>query len=167
MKLPGTDRISRSGVMTADSSFLEAWGFPLGQRDRNGKQIEKLWKKTSTGEYFRGARSYEYLKPLEDLDFKRSISGSTHNSRTNFGWTAYGHVTAREGARLSCGTMNHRDRQHPYPSDNCEMRPGLIYSKNYKKHGVEAFREHVPKTEKEMNLLGQNATLQSTQLLTV
>lgn len=89
--------------MTADSSFLEAWGFPLGQRDRNGKQIEKLWKKNNGCEYFRGEKSFDYLKPLEELDFKASIKGSTFGSRTNFGWTAFDHVAAREGARLACG----------------------------------------------------------------
>lgn len=47
-----------SGVASADDCFLEAWGFDLGLRDRQGNPTP-LWRPTGPGgEHFRSERSY-------------------------------------------------------------------------------------------------------------
>eukprot|EP00927_Polykrikos_kofoidii_P077257 TRINITY_DN74215_c0_g1_i1.p1 TRINITY_DN74215_c0_g1~~TRINITY_DN74215_c0_g1_i1.p1 ORF type:complete len:329 (-),score=32.44 TRINITY_DN74215_c0_g1_i1:109-1095(-) len=50
-------RQSVSGVIGADSSFLEAFGFDLGLRDRQGCPVP-LWKPSGSGEHFRSQRSF-------------------------------------------------------------------------------------------------------------
>lgn len=47
-----------SGVVTADSCFLEAWGFDLGLRDRQANPTT-LWRPPSKGEMFRSLRSFD------------------------------------------------------------------------------------------------------------
>ncbi|CAE8678032.1 unnamed protein product [Polarella glacialis] len=57
---PGSDKPPRqcvSGVVTADSCFLEAWGFDLGLRDRQANYAP-LFKPVTSGEQFRSQRSY-------------------------------------------------------------------------------------------------------------
>lgn len=51
-------RLCLSGCVSADSSFLEAWGFDLGLRDRQAKPVS-LWQPVTKNEQFRGLRSYE------------------------------------------------------------------------------------------------------------
>lgn len=46
-----------SGVVRPDCCFLEAWGFDLGQRDRQGNPV-KLWKPPGQAQMFRGQRSF-------------------------------------------------------------------------------------------------------------
>lgn len=53
-----------SNTVSADDSFLESFGFDLGQRDRQGKCIKKVWNPTRSGEMFRDERSY-------NRDYKR------------------------------------------------------------------------------------------------
>lgn len=52
-----------SGVVSPDCCFLEAWGFDLGARDRQGAPItSKLWKPPgggAVGEHFRSLRSFD------------------------------------------------------------------------------------------------------------
>lgn len=52
-------RRSVSGVASADSSFLEAWGFDLGSRDRQAKPVG-TWRPVSQKEHFRSLRSYDH-----------------------------------------------------------------------------------------------------------
>mmetsp|Transcript_38188 Transcript_38188/g.122800 ORF Transcript_38188/g.122800 Transcript_38188/m.122800 type:complete len:349 (-) Transcript_38188:45-1091(-) len=47
-----------SGVVSPDCCFLEAWGFDLGSRDRQGRPAP-LWKPPTSGEHFRSERSFE------------------------------------------------------------------------------------------------------------
>lgn len=51
-------RLCISGVVSADCSFLEAWGFDLGLRDRQAKPVS-LWQPTGKNEQFRAHRSYQ------------------------------------------------------------------------------------------------------------
>lgn len=50
-------RYSTSGVCTADTCFLEAWGFDLGLRDRQANPAP-LWKPVTSNEHFRSERSW-------------------------------------------------------------------------------------------------------------
>merc|ERR1712232_72890 len=59
------DRQCISGVVSPDANFLEAFGFDLGLRDRQGGPIIKKpgiapgWSPVSKGEMFRSGRSYD------------------------------------------------------------------------------------------------------------
>jgi len=58
---PGSElppRLCVSGVVSPDSCFLEAWGFDLGLRDRQGNNVPTVWKPTRQGEMFRSERSH-------------------------------------------------------------------------------------------------------------
>lgn len=62
---PGSDKPPRqcvSGVVSPDSCFLEAWGFDLGLRDRQGNNTT-LWKPVRSGEMFRSDRSFNRHLP--------------------------------------------------------------------------------------------------------
>jgi hypothetical protein len=75
------DRQCVSGVVSPDANFLEAYGFDLGQRDRQGipvarqKGIAPGWNPTAKGEMFRSNSSYfrnvsrraEHMKELTKL----------------------------------------------------------------------------------------------------
>mmetsp|Transcript_130063 Transcript_130063/g.277809 ORF Transcript_130063/g.277809 Transcript_130063/m.277809 type:complete len:321 (-) Transcript_130063:43-1005(-) len=70
---PGSDsppKVVQSGAISCDSSFVEAWGFDLGSRDRQGKPATR-WNPTSSDEHFRSTRSYS-----------RNIPRMTENART-------------------------------------------------------------------------------------
>jgi len=71
-----------SGVMSPDCCFLEAWGFDLGQRDRQGMPIKTRWEFVNQGEHFRGPRSYQrdiprMLDNFRTMRRSKSTPGST------------------------------------------------------------------------------------------
>jgi hypothetical protein len=71
-----------SGVMSPDCCFLEAWGFDLGQRDRQGMPIKTKWKFANSNEQFRGKRAYQrdiprMLDNFRTMRKSRSSPGST------------------------------------------------------------------------------------------
>lgn len=63
-------RMCLSGVVSPDSCFLEAWGFDLGNRDRQGN-ICSTFKPCSKSEHFRAERS-----------FNRNVERISDNFRT-------------------------------------------------------------------------------------
>lgn len=72
-----------SGVISPDCCFLEAWGFDLGQRDRQGVMIMTPFKPCSKGEMFRSSRSFQRDLPRLTESFRSlrrtiSLPGYTH-----------------------------------------------------------------------------------------
>lgn len=70
-----------SGVVSADSCFLEAWGFDLGLRDRQANPTG-LWKPVNSSQMFRAERSYnrDTKRLLENFRTMRktaSVPGTT------------------------------------------------------------------------------------------
>merc|ERR1712007_99776 len=62
----GEPRLCLSGVVSPDSCFLEAWGFDLGKRDRQGN-VCSTFQPPSKGEHFRSLRSYNrHLERMTD-----------------------------------------------------------------------------------------------------
>ncbi|CAK9085874.1 unnamed protein product [Durusdinium trenchii] len=69
-----------SGVVSPDCCFLEAWGFDLGLRDRQGNNTG-LWKPVGRNEMFRSERSYtrnieRILQNTRTLRGSASVPGS-------------------------------------------------------------------------------------------
>jgi len=79
-------RQSISGVVSAGSSFLEAFGFDLGLRDRQAR-CTTLWKPASGGEMFRSQRSFQRDVPRiseynRTLRRTKSTPGFTFSAQT-------------------------------------------------------------------------------------
>lgn len=80
---PGDTRPLRycvSGVVSPDCCFLEAWGFDLGLRDRQGNNTT-LWKPAGSNEMFRSERSFNrniarIHENLKTLRGSASVPGS-------------------------------------------------------------------------------------------
>lgn len=71
-----------SGVVSADSCFLEAWGFSLGRRDRQARPAT-LWKPANADEAFRAERSYNrnigrLVENSRSLRRTATVPGSIH-----------------------------------------------------------------------------------------
>jgi len=151
LTLPGKDRVSDSGVLSADSCFLEAWGFDLGLRDR-GARPTSLWRPPT--------RELEFGIKVRSTGLPGSKSSSRQGSRRSrvyaYGtndpvvledmqqprWDGFEHVVKREGARRSQDIHRHEAMDHGYPHDKVELRPQAIYTRKYQKFGHEAYREH-------------------------
>jgi len=68
-------RLCVSGVVSADSCFLEAWGFDLGLRDRQARPT-RLWRPPGKAEQFRAPRSYDRDIP-RIADYTRTLLKSS------------------------------------------------------------------------------------------
>lgn len=162
LKLVGSDRVSTSGLLSADSSFLDAWGFPLGLRDRQSRPTT-LWRPVTTGQQFRSRdnyvnslenchnntrprreRSKHYRSKSHGPSADRTIvSGATHGAESSEGWNAWGHTTKRESAKMANSIHGQANVEHPWgiPHDQMDLRPGAIYTKKYKKSGDDGIRK--------------------------
>ena len=69
-------------MMTTDSCFLETYGFPLGQRTRQGELIKIPWNKPKVGEFFRTTVSYN-SQPTGSFDEEK---GTVHGALARTGW---------------------------------------------------------------------------------
>jgi hypothetical protein len=153
--LPGSDRVSISGVMTADACFLEPWGFSLGSRDRQGNPVG-WFKPTTQGENFRTTESYQMpTNPKSTINFQSNYrpgtdlqKGELFGTKSCRGWDRWNHTAYREAAKMSNGIHRNSERKHKYPGTNCEIRPASIYTLNFKKNGEAVMQDHIPKTVK-------------------
>ncbi|KAF4718163.1 hypothetical protein FOZ62_030474, partial [Perkinsus olseni] len=57
LKLLGSDRPSNSGMLSADSCFLEAFGYSLGARDRQGRPCS-IFLPVNVGRGFRSLQNF-------------------------------------------------------------------------------------------------------------
>jgi hypothetical protein len=153
--LPGSDRVSISGVMTADACFLEPWGFSLGIRDRQGNPTG-LWKPVNQGEQFRTVDSYQMPTiPKNTLSFQSNYrpgtelqEGKLYGTQSCRGWDRFNHTAYREGSKMANVIHRNSMRKYKYPGNNCEVRPASIYTLNFKKNGEAVMQDHQPKTVK-------------------
>lgn len=160
--LPGSDRVSISGVMTADANFLEPWGFSLGCRDRQGNVTRMPgpgaahFQPPSQGEQFRTKQSFEMPTiPKGTLNVQSNYRPGTENmvgelfgTKSCRGWDRWNHTAYREGAKMANGIHRNSMRKHKYPGNNCEVKPASIYTLAFKKYGEAVFQEHVGKSLK-------------------
>lgn len=155
IKLPGSDRESYSGVLSADCCFLEAWGFDLGLRDRNANKTP-LWRPPCAQEQFRSKKAFQRSRSVPESKMldrtqekpEHGTQGRTYGSVSHEGYDRYDHAVQREGARLSCAVHNAAMRRHHmhYPHDHCNLRPAAIYTLKYQKFGEDkGLRDHVPR----------------------
>jgi len=72
-----TARLCVSGVVSPDCCFLEAWGFDLGLRDRQGKPT-RMFKPVTQGKQFRHPRSYN--RDVSRIHAYKSTLGKTASS---------------------------------------------------------------------------------------
>lgn len=78
-------RVVTSGAITADSSFLEPFGFDLGLRDRQAN-LAGRWNPVTYGEQFRSLRSYDrniprMLETYRSLRRTSSVPGSPNSTQ--------------------------------------------------------------------------------------
>jgi len=143
LKLAGTNRISTSGLLSAGSSFLEAWGFPLGLRDRQSRPTS-LWWPVSKTDQFRSRKNFAYS--LENHHSSRTpradrsktyraetqgpqeLHAGPHCAQTGCGkncgeiygscssefWDSWDHSCKREGAKLACSIHGQTHMTHPW-----------------------------------------------------
>lgn len=162
IKIPGQARVSESGVLTADSCFLEAWGFDLGLRDRAARPTT-LWRPVTRDREFgdmlrrpsttmpKGAE--KSAQATTTSKFSRSTTG-TFPSRVGVRtkgvdnmdatWDGFEHTVKRDGARRSDAIHACETRRNPfgYLHDKCGIRPAAMYTKKYQKFGESGFRDH-------------------------
>eukprot|EP00397_Hematodinium_sp_SG-2012_P024443 GEMP01025462.1.p1 GENE.GEMP01025462.1~~GEMP01025462.1.p1 ORF type:complete len:315 (+),score=51.14 GEMP01025462.1:51-995(+) len=170
LKLLGSNnvaRVSTSGLLSADSSFLDAWGFPLGLRDRQSRPTS-LWRPVSKIEQFRSKDNY--VNSLENYhsndrskaeryklcrsksegpDGDKTIGeGLQFGSLSYEGWNAWNHVCKREFSKMACSIFGQARVAHPWgiPHDQMDLRPGAIYTKKYKNGGDSALRDFVSRS---------------------
>lgn len=112
-----------SGVVGADSCFLEAWGFDLGLRDRQARPTT-LWQPVNANQMFRGERSYERdLKRMTDnfrtMRKSATLPGTIMPANVvtlrpeDFGAEA-GDVASAEDAMLDRSGRTHNSRSHRF-----------------------------------------------------
>lgn len=152
-------RRSMSGIASEGGSFLEAWGFDLGKRDRQGHPVPH-WNPNASCEHFRAARSFDH-----DLDgitetyrfLRRSASSpgtslapgssvSVVNTKSTMLNTIGDNHTGRHFGSKSCRGWDGADHAvkreaaklalsvHSCPESdvNVELRPSAVYSRKYR-----------------------------------
>ncbi|KAF4707273.1 hypothetical protein FOZ62_012836, partial [Perkinsus olseni] len=149
LKLLGSDRPSNSGMLSADSCFLEAFGYSLGARDRQGRSCS-IFVPVNVDRGFRSLQNF--LETSVDGLYPSGVKarrahlaydphGRTFAAGLRRGWENWKHVTKREAAKLAQGVHSHAARGLKagacYPQNNCEVNPAAIYSLKYRKFGEE------------------------------
>jgi hypothetical protein len=99
---------SHSGMVNSHSCFMEAWGYPLGQRDRTGQKIG-IWKPVN-----------------------RCIKFLTHGDRTL--WKSWSHVSKKSAAEAAHSIHAFNKRKSPHPIIGSEIRPAAIYTRKFAKN---------------------------------
>lgn len=177
LRLPGSDRNSTSGLLSADTCFLEMWGYPLGLRDRSGRGVP-LWRPVNADEQFRAKPSYLQRsmsthgklaggmttsmgpsttvegQPRDDTTLHLGMSHSSISCR---GWDRSDHAPYREAAKMALSVHSHdtlgqRRTFGPagptdYPHDKIELRPSAVYTLNFRKYGERSLRDHIAKKQ--------------------
>lgn len=146
----------------------EKCSYSLGLRDRQGVPTS-LWWPVSKFHQFRSPENYanffdhhrsgklsrdQKSSMFRSLSSKPSggsqkmIGGIQFGSTSLEGWDGWAHANARECAKTSLRIHGQQYMAHPWgiPHDKLDVRPGLIYSKKFKKHGQEVLRDHVPRS---------------------
>ncbi|KAF4720597.1 hypothetical protein FOZ62_015439 [Perkinsus olseni] len=157
LKLLGSDRPSNSGMLSADSCFLEAFGYSLGARDRQGRPCS-IFLPVNVGRGFRSLQNF--LETSVDGLYPSGVKarrvhlaydqhGKTFAGGLRRDWDNWKHVTKREAAKLAQGVHSHATRGLKagacYPQNNCEVNPAAIYSLKYRKFGEESSMHEYPR----------------------
>ncbi|KAF4750857.1 hypothetical protein FOZ63_019514, partial [Perkinsus olseni] len=172
LKLLGSDRPSNSGMLSADSCFLEAFGYSLGARDRQGRPCS-IFLPVNVDRGFRSLQKYvmvgcrggqdcllSFLETSVDGLYPSGVKarrvhlaydqhGKTFAGGLRRDWDNWKHVTKREAAKLAQGVHSHATRGLKagacYPQNNCEVNPAAIYSLKYRKFGEESSMHEYPR----------------------